>query len=463
MSGSYEVCVVGAGPAGAALAARLAALGHDVVVVERHPFPRPHVGESLSPAAWPVLDALGVSEQVAAAGFTRTVQARVRWRDGGEELVGADGLTVDRAVFDAILLERARAAGAAVRTGAAARRPVRRDTGWDVALDDGALHARFLADASGRRRLLGGRRTPSSASTLALHAIWCEEPAPAGAQTRIEALDDGWLWGARLPGGGFRAIAFVDPETLVAAGRDRERLYRRLLAGSSLFADLGAGPAGRVQACDATSYVAATPIDAQSVKVGEAAFAIDPLSSSGVQTAIQTGLAAAAAVHSLLAPDGDAGAAIAFYTDHQRHSVQRHAATAAGVYAEHRPQRDERFWRRRATGAPPDRAGAPQAARPALADLLPRRVRLARAATLRATPCLVEDRVELRRALVHPVLDRPVAFLCGSELAPLLDGLRASATLADAVCGWERRLAPGHGHEIARWLSARGLIEVVTE
>lgn len=461
MNDEFEVCVVGGGPAGAALAARLALLGRRVAVAEQHRFPRPHVGESLSPAVWPLLESLGVRERVAAGDFTRVAQARVRWRGLDEERMQVEGgVTVDRGAFDAILLERAREAGAEVLPPAGARRPERSGEGWEVPLGDRVLHTRFLADATGRRRLLGGRRTPTSPRTLALHAIWRGGPPLDRSQTRIDALADGWLWGAHLPGGGFRAMAFVDPETLVAEGRDRERLYRRLLAASPTFADVitNAQLAGRVQACNATSYTAATPIDTSSVKVGEAAFAIDPLSSSGVQTAIQTGLAAAAAVHSILAPDGDTHAALEYYVDHQRYSVERHVATAAGVYAEHLLHAGAAFWRRRSASTPPVPLPIPRAA--PLADLLPLRVRLSPAAALLDTPCLVGDRVELRRALAHPALSRPVAFLGGSELAPLLDNLHAAPSLADAIDRWDRSLPSGRAPEIAAWLNRRGLLEI---
>ena len=69
----------------------------------------------------------------------------------------------------------------------------------------------------------------------------------------------------------------------------------RLRAGS---ADLlrGCRRLRRSRVCDASSYRFAEVVTSDAIRVGEAAFAIDPLSSSGVQTAMQTGLAAAATI-----------------------------------------------------------------------------------------------------------------------------------------------------------------------
>jgi flavin-dependent dehydrogenase len=461
VSDDAEVCVLGAGPAGAALAARLARLGHDVLIVEQHRFPRPHVGESLSPAIWPLLDVLGVRDGVASAGFERTSVARVRWRDEHEERHGQPGgLTVDRGAFDEILLRHALQAGARALP-ARARPPVRRDGRWEVAAGDRVVRARFLADATGRRRLRPGRFTATGPRTLALHATW-RTGAPAGdAQTRIDALADGWLWGARLPGGAFRAIAFCDPQALLAEGRDRTRLYRRLLGASPVFADVAASGSieGGVRACAATTYAAEVAVDETAIRLGEAAFAIDPLSSSGVQTAIQTALAAAAAVHTMLAA-GDSQAAIAYYGEQHRHAVKRHAATAAALYAEHRTHADADFWRRR-SAAPASRPTPVPAA--GLAELLVRRVRLPAGARLADTPCLVGDRIELRRALAGPRLERPIAFLGGDELAPLLDLLQGAPSLAGAMHCWDERLGAGRATAIARWLHARGLLEPVAQ
>src|SRR3954447_11613196 len=110
-----DVCIAGGGPAGAALALRLAQLGRTVAVVEKAAFPRMHVGESLTAGVLPMLDILGVRDAIENAGFLRAGQATVLW--AGElrcHELHSEGLQVDRGRFDSILL-RAAAANPLVR------------------------------------------------------------------------------------------------------------------------------------------------------------------------------------------------------------------------------------------------------------------------------------------------------------------------------------------------------------
>jgi 2-polyprenyl-6-methoxyphenol hydroxylase-like FAD-dependent oxidoreductase len=71
--------VVGGGPAGSTFAARMAQLGHDVVLVEQAVFPRRQLGESLSPGVLPLLDMTGARAAVEAAGFRRVRTVLVLW------------------------------------------------------------------------------------------------------------------------------------------------------------------------------------------------------------------------------------------------------------------------------------------------------------------------------------------------------------------------------------------------
>jgi len=64
-----DVLIVGGGPGGSTTATFLARAGLDVTVVEREPFPRFKVGESLVPNCMPILQRLGVLDKVKAHGF----------------------------------------------------------------------------------------------------------------------------------------------------------------------------------------------------------------------------------------------------------------------------------------------------------------------------------------------------------------------------------------------------------
>src|SRR5713101_4594283 len=150
------VCVIGAGPAGTTLAARLAQFGHDVCLIERCEFPRTHVGESLSPGVLPLLEMTGASDSVEQAGFWRPHTVLVKWDQDQQERHDPDqsGLLVDRGRFDHLLLERARTLGVRVLQPALVRERTCDASGWTLRVETQGrnveFHAAFLAEASGR-------------------------------------------------------------------------------------------------------------------------------------------------------------------------------------------------------------------------------------------------------------------------------------------------------------------------
>src|SRR4051812_23501194 len=128
-SACSDVIVVGGGPAGSSLAFALASRGIDVHVIDRAHFPRPKpCAEYLSPEASRILAAMGALELVEQSGAAALAGIRVRAPNGA--VIRGDfiakhgfrgfrdrGLSVRREVLDAILLDRARAAGARVPEG----------------------------------------------------------------------------------------------------------------------------------------------------------------------------------------------------------------------------------------------------------------------------------------------------------------------------------------------------------
>ena len=61
---AYNVVVIGGGPAGTTLATLLQRQGHRCLVLESSAFPRYHIGESLIPNTYGVLDRLGLLPQL---------------------------------------------------------------------------------------------------------------------------------------------------------------------------------------------------------------------------------------------------------------------------------------------------------------------------------------------------------------------------------------------------------------
>src|ERR1044072_3231775 len=120
---TYDVAIIGGGPAGRTGAALLARAGRRVIVFEREKFPRFHIGESLLPFSMKTFDRLGVREtmdrtfmpkhggEIMAA--CRTRRAKFYSKDGFRSRQDR-AYQVTRSEFDQMLLDHSRANGAEV-------------------------------------------------------------------------------------------------------------------------------------------------------------------------------------------------------------------------------------------------------------------------------------------------------------------------------------------------------------
>jgi flavin-dependent dehydrogenase len=455
-----DVCVIGGGPAGATIARRLALSGHLVCLVEKTRFPQPKIGESLSPNILPLLETLGLRERVEEASFLRPEKTLVRWSSANERPPFPSdprGLMVDRGRFDQLLLEAAREAGVRILQPAQALRPKLGESGyWTLPVRCEAeqlmVRARYLVAATGRRNLLHGKRKLYSVPTIALYAYWRNAGIDPSA-VMVEAGLDEWFWGATLPDGTFNAMVFTDPSRVQSSRgqlQGLESLYRSMLNQSSLIRGCLTGTlASKVKGCDASSYADEHPVDEHSIKVGEASFSIDPLSSQGVQAAINSGLQGSIVVHTLLTRPVHTAAAIQFYRDRQQETVAYHQLLAAKYYSESRFSGAGQFWQKRAgfgLKPLPVRLGSS----PAFSVEL--RLCLSDAASLVTTPCITGDIITNVPALVHPELERPIAYLNNIEVLHLFESIAKVTTVADIMQAWSRYLSPLNSIKIIDWL-----------
>lgn len=465
------IAVVGAGPAGCVFAARMAQLGHEVTLIERLAFPRRRLGESLSAGVLPLLEMIGARGAVETAGFPRVHVVRTAWVDEEPERRDPDGrgLLVDRGHFDALLLERARALGVRVLQPASVEQSRCMRGRWQLRVASGGRHvdlvADFLADATGRGGFLRGRRRRHPVTTIALYGYWCGAGLPR--QPRIEAGPDAWYWVVPLPDGGCNTLVFVDAATVRAhRGRSLTTLLQWYLDRSRLLTegvkqdgrsgcDVSPMLAGPARAVDATPYVDAESVTGASIKIGDAAMALDPLSSSGVQRAVQTAMAGAIVANTVLCRPETREAALHFYRSSLAQAAAQHAGWSAAQYARVAAHRGGEFWKARAAGA--TLTGPSPPARPD-ADAFANKVEVSPQVALVEIPCIDGDFITVKPAVAHPALDEPIAYVGGWELRPLLAHVRAGMTALDLARTWTDRMPLRAAVQIAGWMLEHGLV-----
>jgi menaquinone-9 beta-reductase len=153
---SFDVAIVGGGPAGSSCAAYCALAGLRTLLLERENFPREKVcGDCLNPSCWPVLDRLDLAQRVRNLPHSKLDSVEFIAIDGHKVVVdlptGDDcELSVKRSLFDDVLLKRARELGAHVREHTTVTALV--NTGdWKIETASGeGFSARTLIGADGR-------------------------------------------------------------------------------------------------------------------------------------------------------------------------------------------------------------------------------------------------------------------------------------------------------------------------
>jgi len=406
-----------------------------------------------------MLETIGAGPALERARFPRVRRISVRWEEETlREEPDGRGMLVDRGSFDSLLLRHARDCGVRVFQPASVSLLDRRRGGWRIIVrgveGETVLDARLVADATGRQGSLPRRRRRTGPKTVALHAYWHGADLPP--IPRIEAGRAHWCWGVPLPDGVYNTLVFVDPRDLQRRPGTLEEKFHHLLGASTLLDRLGrARQLGPVRATDATPYIDEDCVTEDSIKVGDAALALDPLSSSGVQKAVQSALAGAVVVNTLLHRPASRGLALKFYRDSLRDASLRHAAWARSHYARAACREPGGFWRDRAEPAPPLEPipSRSESNMPVDAPL-----RLAPYVEIVELPCVVDRFIESRPAVSTPRLEQPVAFLGGRELAQLLGDVRRGVSLDGLVRSWLTRMPAQEGWAVARWLAARGLL-----
>ena len=430
-----RIAVLGAGPAGVAVAIGLRRLGYEVVVVSE--WRRFAAVEGVSARVLDGLGQAGLHHALASADLASP--RRVLW-NGTESALNQEFL-LDRPRFDAALREDLRAAGVGLRE--ARVREVRSDAHGHRLLLDGAdgeqqLPAQFLVEARGRQAPLSGGRLRGP-ETVSLLNQWQEEPGRGG--SAVESLEDGWAWMARLADGRCYWQITLDAASGALPARDELPAYcaaRRAQSArvAELFGAAALQPAA-LHARSSTAILAREGGGANWLRVGDAAMAVDPLSGNGIFQALSSALQAPAVINTLLTRPERAELALGF---HQRRIEQlflRFARTGRDFYALEQRWAEQPFWAARRAWPDSEPLHAP-------ADFASLRVERA--------PVLRDNLIDEAEVVVSA--DQPLGIwhLQGIELAPRVRRLQAGESfehMAADLAGPQRAMLRG-------WLQAQG-------
>lgn len=213
-----DVLIIGGGPAGCAAAIVLAQQGWAVTLLEKEQHPRFHIGESLLPMNIPILERLGVLEQVRAIGvlkrgadFPNDAGGYNTFRFSHALDAKADyAFQVPRAQFDQVLFARARDVGVDAREQVKVEsvafdgeQPVLQARGVDGVQQ---FRPRYLLDASGRDTFMGNRlklkRANAKHQSAAVFSHFrgvTRRPGEDAGNISIYRHAHGWMWLIPLP------------------------------------------------------------------------------------------------------------------------------------------------------------------------------------------------------------------------------------------------------------------------
>ncbi|MEC4722813.1 tryptophan 7-halogenase [Noviherbaspirillum sp. CPCC 100848] len=344
MKSRNAIVVIGSGPAGAITAALLRRYGYDVTVV----------GRVRSQPCWEGMS-IRALDGLANAGLTLnlrtdlTAARRYSWWNGSLNLVNVEYL-VERRQMDLALQRALTARGVNVVDGYVTHHSVQ-DGGCVVAVEGkcgrvSELFANFLVIAHGRR---GGKhividQMPVSVMLGRLFSARLGKEA----FTVTESFEDGWGWATWNGDGKLNVNITMDGD--LAGSADCEYLFTTYAQRSPEISKLitsGAVPLTQVTARGSRPNLNADLISSTHIRVGDAAYTVDPLSGNGMYEAVSGGYAAVPVINTLLQKRADSLIAMQYYQDRARAIFRQRLDAGADIYKRESRWNSD-FWRKRA-------------------------------------------------------------------------------------------------------------------
>ena len=308
MSTKKNIAIIGAGPASSTLAIRLCEADYNVAIFATFESAPILVGESLVPMIVPMLQTLGVEEEVAAysiykpgACFTYNADEVFQFRFSNTPSdLPSYSYNVPRDKFNATLLNAAERAGATL-----IKRKVQlsTDSSGQIALDDDSIKAAadcwegdapdLIVDAAGRANIIGRLlEIPMQKGTrqdVALFAHVDETELVDPGYVHNDRIEQGWCW--RIPLPNRVSLGFVIPESYASKyGDSAEQQYDTLLQKDKVLQKLAPNAKRLTPVLRFNNYQSISDklVGENWVMLGDSGGFVDPVFSSGMLIAMDS-------------------------------------------------------------------------------------------------------------------------------------------------------------------------------
>ncbi len=454
----YEVLVIGAGPAGATIANRLADFGYRVALIEKTTFPRPHIGLSLTSGIHHWLKILNIEKQVDQLNYKRALKSTVLW-SSNEPLIKTfekenAGFHSDRGTFDELLVNECRRKGVKIIQPGILKSLTQRQSGiWDATVSfenkEHQISSTYIVEATGRKSIIKTKKIAYQPKLVATFAYW-ELKLLKNDSSFIEAGQEYWFWGAPINDTHFVLCIFSDPSKVKEATSVTE-FYNNTISKSTFSAEiLNNGTQGEITVCDATPYYDSTVISEHFIKIGDAAYTMDPISSQGVQKAIKSGVQGAIVVNSILKKN-NAPIAISYYKNLIAAEVKKNKRWSSEFYSEQSLFRNSTFWESRKKITRPS---IPNERISLRKDTI---LQLNKKGTFVMVPILEADEVTEIEGFVIEGHDEPYVFIEAIHIAPLLKGMHLK-TLQECIRITSKYIQNQNPIKLIEWLLYQNIL-----
>lgn len=335
---TYDLIVIGGGPAGATLSTLVTKAGHKVLLLERSQHPRYQIGESLLPATVDkIASLLGIKEKIQNSGFIVKRGATFSWGQDFDSLWTLNfgrsptnqmelapntpfAYNVVRADFDDIFLENASTMGVEVLQNHTVEQAIIDNgivKGVEYTDNNGEKHqayARFVADASGKGSILaphiGTREFSQFFRKVSVFGYFINAgriAPPLDGNVLFQTYQNAWVWYIPLSDT-LTSVGVVMPAAEHASAKKQRReildfyiahcpLIQSLLADAQYAEGV---PYDQIRTRSEFSYCHTRMWMPGGLLIGDAGCFVDVLLSSGVHLATYAALLAARSINSIL-------------------------------------------------------------------------------------------------------------------------------------------------------------------